>query len=240
MSGEAHKVLPKLGDKRLVLAGKQSYRTRKLTSIVNESLKRSYTRYEKTVDKYAKSYEFKMWQNSMPIKNTMLRIRGTQKYLKRKRQSVLIEDDPDRKFGIYDGVSLDSMKHELEEIHQQAHPRKRRLRKIERLLENGKHDGRLVDYDNAQTYFEMVMRNEASGGFRNFKLHPASARGSSGSMESKLRLPPLIVNRDNSKGDASFERVKCISLPALFYNDRARTFTVESKSKQGVYRPRKD
>ncbi|XP_060068993.1 uncharacterized protein LOC132549094 [Ylistrum balloti] len=244
MSGDVQKVLPKLGDRRLALAGRQSHRNRKLTSIVNEKLKRKYKRYERVVEKDAKSYEYKAWQNTMPIKDTMLRIRGAQKCLKKRRESVFLEEDPEnKKFGIYDGVSLDAMKYEIDQIHRDSHPRERRLRKVERLLESGKHDGRLVDYDDVKISLDAILerpslmrKNETSlalDSFNNY-MRPASAHASpnayslkKGSNEAKLRLPPIVVSRENSNLGAGFDRVKSMSLPTLFGDGRSSTFAYD-------------
>ncbi|OWF46010.1 uncharacterized protein LOC110456296 [Mizuhopecten yessoensis] len=249
MSGDVQKVLPKLGDKRLALAGRQSHRTRKLTSIVNEKLKRKYKTYEKVVDKNAKSFEYKSWQNTMPIKDTMLRIRGAQKCLKKRRESVLLEEDPEnKKFGMYDGISLDTMKYEIDKIHQDAHPRVRRLRKVERLLESGKHDGRLVNYDEIKVSLDAILnrpslmrKNETKFGMEGFNayMRPVSAHSSpntfsfdKGSHKAKLRLPPLVVSRENSNLGAGFDRIKSMSLPTLFSDGRSRTFAFDAKFKR--------
>ncbi|XP_033735877.1 uncharacterized protein LOC117324233 [Pecten maximus] len=247
MSGDVHKVLPKLGDKRLALTGKKSHRIRKLTSIVNEKLKRKYKRYEKVVDKDAKSLEYRSWQNTMPIKDTMLRIRGAQKCLKKRRESVLLEDDPEnKKFGIYDGVSLDAMKYEIDKIHMEAHPRVRRLRKVERLLESGKHDGRLANYDDIKHALDAIIqrpsfmrKNETSltmglNGFHDY-MRPVSAHSSPDdfpvnkrSRDAQLRLPPIVASRENSNLGAGFDRIKSMSLPTLFGDGRANTFSYDA------------
>ncbi|XP_069118081.1 uncharacterized protein [Argopecten irradians] len=248
MSGDVQKVLPKLGDRRLALAGKQSHRSRKLTSIVNEKLKRKYKRYEKAVDKDAKSFEYKSWQNTMPIKDTMLRIRGAQKCLKKRRESVLLEEDPEnKKFGMYDGVSLDAMKYEIDKIQREAHPRVRRLRKVEKLLESGKHDGRIANYDDIKVSLDAILqrpslmrKNETSLalGLNSFSkyMRPISAHSSPEGFtptkvaprEAQLRLPPIVVSRENSNLGAGFDRIKSMSLPTLFSDGRANTFSYDA------------
>ena len=68
--------------------------------------------------------------------------------------------------GVYDGASLDSMRRDVEQIIRERNPRERRLRKVERIKNNGLTDGRILDPEAAMTRFATLL-NRPKGIQRN-------------------------------------------------------------------------
>lgn len=151
--------LPALSDQRLIVLQKQSRRMRKSITILNDKLKSKQQRVERMVDKNKASDEYRRWQNTLPYKNSLVEIRGLQKCLKKRRESSSLEPETTPRNGVYDGISLDSMKGEVDALIQERNPRERRLRKVERFKNDGFRDGRIIDYDASMAKFsEMLSR----------------------------------------------------------------------------------
>ncbi|GFR60267.1 hypothetical protein ElyMa_001818600 [Elysia marginata] len=68
--------------------------------------------------------------------------------------------------GIYDGASLESMRRDVEQIIRERNPRERRLRKVERIKNNGLTDGRILDHEAAMDRFTTLL-NRPKGIQRN-------------------------------------------------------------------------
>ena len=146
--------LPALSDPRLALLQKQSKRIRKGTTILNDRLKAKKDKSNKVVDRHKASESFRSWQRSMPLKHSLAEIRGIQKCLQRRRESSTLDPETTLRNGVYDGVSLDAMKPDVEKIIQDKNPAVRRQRKVER-LKNDKR--RIVDFDSSMAKFSDVM-----------------------------------------------------------------------------------
>lgn len=202
----ADPLIPKLGDPRLRKAGKQSQRTRKMTQIVNQQMKTRTNVYSKSIDKNSKSYEYRMSQKGVPFKQESLQLRSTLKTLKHIRQGTIIGDESNP-FGVYGGVSLDSLRYEIDNVMKDAHPRTRRLKKVERMLSNGRSDGRLMDYKDAKKQLEMIIKRPSfpKKGEREMTLEllrPSSAGPTpeyNKREKTTLRLPPINISRENTR-----------------------------------------
>ena len=68
--------------------------------------------------------------------------------------------------GIYDGATIDSMRRDVEQIIRDRNPRERRLRKVERIKNNGLTDGRILDPEAAMSRFTTLL-NRPKGLQRN-------------------------------------------------------------------------
>ncbi|RUS83632.1 hypothetical protein EGW08_008600 [Elysia chlorotica] len=68
--------------------------------------------------------------------------------------------------GVYDGATLDSMRRDVEQIIRERNPRERRLRKVERIKNNGLYDGRILDHEAAMSRFATLL-NRPKGLQRN-------------------------------------------------------------------------
>ncbi|XP_005100993.1 uncharacterized protein LOC101845934 [Aplysia californica] len=149
--------LPALSDPRLTSLQKQSKRIRKGTTILNDKLRAQRDISNKVVDKNKASDGYRSWQKSMPYKHSLAEIRGIQKCLKKRRESATLDPEMTPRNGIYDGLSLDSMRLEVDKVIQEKNPRERRLRKVERIKNNGYRDGRIVDYNYSMAKFSDVL-----------------------------------------------------------------------------------
>ena len=186
--------LPTLQDKRLSYISRVTRRNRKMASIFNDTLTRKNIIYEKSINREKQNYDFRSWQRAKPFRESLLHVRSTQKCLEKHKLCDCFKDSPEFNYGMYGGLRLRALKYEIEETIRQAHPRARRNREVNRLLSNGKEDGRLVNYDKVQkTLDDIVTRN-----YRSVFGLTWNPTGYFKECNSELRLPPITASRENT------------------------------------------
>ncbi|XP_061194232.1 uncharacterized protein LOC133202428 [Saccostrea echinata] len=202
---------PKLQDKRLSLIGKQTHRLRKTTSINNDKLKNKCITYGKAVDKDKRSYDYKMWQKSMPHKQFYIHSKGTQKCLKRIRDQVPDLDDESSLYGVYGGVSLRDLQPQIDTIIREQHPKVRRIKKTEKLLTDGKTDGRILGNKEARGMLEAILNRPSFPPRRERGMtlyirarRPSTVDTNEITSAGALRLPPIAVSRENTRSGLVF------------------------------------
>lgn len=235
---------PTLQDKRLTLVRNQAGRTRKLTNMFNTKLKNKYNHYDRTLEKTRKTYDFKSWQRTIPLKHSLTHIKGTQKFLRKCREQTFIENDEDRTYGIYDGVSLRDMQPEIESIIADSHPAARRMKKSNKLLDDGRRDGRIVDMNAARNSLIAILNRPSYPPKSETMLgldsetpspNPSTRPISVNSTPDPISrtgigiLPPIQVTRENTKG-AIFRRMRSDTLPSILPTaKKSNTFSFERK-----------
>jgi len=236
--------LPTLQDKRLTFVRNQVGRTRKLTNMFNTKLKNKYNHYDRTMTKSKKTHDFKTWQRTIPLKHSLTHIKGTQKFLKKCREQTFIEDDEDRIYGTYDGVSLREMQPQIESMIADAHPAARRLKKVNKLLDDGKRDGRILDMNAARNSLiailnrpsyppksETMLGLDSESSSPNPSIRPISVNSTPDPISRRGigALPPIQVTRENTKRTI-FRRMRSDTLPNILPTaKRANTFSFEPK-----------
>ncbi|KAK3094112.1 hypothetical protein FSP39_024256 [Pinctada imbricata] len=219
-------VFPKMQDRRLSLIGKQLNRVRKTTSITNDKLKDRCSRYGKAMDRDKKSYQYKIWQKRQPLQRNFVHARGTMKCLKKHRDMTLVEDDPAKPYGMYGGMSLKDLHTEIECVIRDSHPRVRRIRRADKLLTDGRHDGRILGNREAREQLEIILNRPVFPKKRERGLYPPFRPCSVDSNEltsaSGLRLPPIQVSRENTR-----DRLLGRPMSKRMYGGRASTFAFE-------------
>lgn len=224
---------PKLQDKRLSLIGKQTHRLRKTTSINNDKLKDRCSTYGKAIDRDKRSYDYKMWQKTMPHKQYYIHTKGTQRCLKRIRDKVPDLDDESGMYGVYGGTSLKDLQPQIDTIIKNQHPRVRRLRKTEKLLSDGKTDGRIMNIKESRGMLEAIINRPSFPPRRErgmtlyFKTRrPSTVDTNDITSAGALRLPPLAVSRENTKSGMMF-RPKSKSVAFKGLPKRSTTFALD-------------
>ncbi|XP_076442981.1 uncharacterized protein LOC143281617 [Babylonia areolata] len=149
--------LPNLNNRRLSILQKQLNSNRKSITIVNDKLKESLERLEKSVDKRKQSDSFRSWQKTVPMKHSLVEKNALKKCLHKRRQSSTLDPELTPRNGVYDGASLDSFKPEVDQLIQEKAPSQRRLRKVEKLKAKGYQDGKLVDYHDTLSKLQNVL-----------------------------------------------------------------------------------
>ncbi|KAL8589853.1 hypothetical protein ACOMHN_020856 [Nucella lapillus] len=165
--------LPNLNNRRLSVMQKQLNCRRKSITIVNDKLKESLGRLEKSVDKQKQSDSFRSWQKTVPFKHSLVEKKALKRCLQKRRESSTLEPERTPRNGVYDGATIDSMKHEVDEVIQEKAPRQRRLKKVEKLKAQGYQDGKLVDYHDTLSKLKHVLsRPKAQAPRAPFGLSP--------------------------------------------------------------------
>jgi hypothetical protein len=216
--GDAAQNLPTLQDKRLTYMSKVTRRSRKLTQISNDTLARNTSVYTKCVNREKQSYDFRSWQRSKPFRDSLIQARSTQKCLKKHKLCDCFVNSPKFNYGMYGGIQLRNLRHEIEETIKQAHPRMRRLREVKKLLDDGRKDGRLVNYDKVKKTLDEILNRSYQTSVFGLTWSPTGYDFDDGN--SRIRLPPISVSRENTK---EFLRPKSKSVMERRY----KTFTLE-------------
>lgn len=226
-------VFPKLQDKRLALIGKKTHRLRKTTSINNDKLKDKCSTYGRAIDRDKRSYDYEMWQKSMPHKQYYIHTKGTQKCLKRIRDQVPDLDDESSPYGVYGGVSLRDLQPQIDTVIKEQHPKVRRLKKTERLLSEGKTDGRIMNIKESRGMLEAIINRPSFPPRRErgmtlyFKTRrPSTVNTNEITSAGALRLPPLAVSRENTKSGMLF-RAKSKTVAIKEPPRRSTTFALD-------------
>lgn len=176
---------------------KKSKRTRKMSQISNDALSRKNDVYTKVVNREMQTLNFRTWLRERPFKESLLNVRGTQKCLKKHKLCDCFIDSPEYNYGMYGGIPLRSLRHEIEETIRLAHPRQRRRREVKKLLEDGKEDGRLVNYDKVQETLDEIINRNYKHTLFGLTWSPTGfdiSRESTG-----LKLPPIQMSREKSR-----------------------------------------
>lgn len=167
-----------------------------MTQIFNDALNRKNEVYAKVVNREKQNLNFRTWLRERPFKESLLQVRSTQKCLKKHKLCDCFVDSPEYNHGMYGGIPLRALRHEIEETIKLAHPRQRRRREVKRLLEDGKEDGRLVNYDKVQETLDKILTRNYNTVF-DLTWSPTGfdfSRESTG-----LRLPPIQMSREKSR-----------------------------------------
>lgn len=226
-------VFPKLQDKRLSLIGKQIHRMRKTTSINNDKLKCKCNTYGKAIDKDKRSYDYKMWQKTVHHKQFYTHTKGTQRCLKRIRDQVPDLDDESCPFGVYGGVSLRDLQPQINTMIKDHHPKVRRLKRTEKLLSDGKQDGRIMDHREARGMLETIINRPSFPPRRERGMtvyirtrRPSTVDTNEITSAGAIRLPPITVSRENTRSGFMF-RPKTKSVAYRDRPKRATTFALD-------------
>lgn len=138
-----------MDERRLVLVRRQADRNRKSVCVLNDIERSKYDTYQHTLHKERGELSFKLFQSIQPVKMLLARQRSLKKCLEM-RQKVADSNHAALKiFGRYDGLSLDDMRHDVDDYICANHPRLLRLRHVQRLLSGGKRNGALLDKNTA-------------------------------------------------------------------------------------------
>ena len=215
-------------DRRLSLIGKQLNRVRKTTSITNDKLKDRCNRYGRAMDKDKRSYQYKIWQKKQPLQRNFVNCRGAMKCLKKHRETVLFEEDMVHPYGIYGGLSLKDLQGEIECVIRDAHPKVRRVKRADKLLTDGRHDGRIIGNREAREQLEIILKRPSFPARREMGLYPPrpfSVGTNELTSASGLRLPPIQVSRENTK-----DRLLGRPRSKMLFGSRSTTFAFEPRT----------
>lgn len=189
--------LPTLQDKRLTYMSKITRRTRKLTQIENDMLSRKNDVYSKCLGKEKQNLNYRTWQRAKPFRESLLQARSIQKCMKKHKICDCFINSPEYNYGMYGGLRLRSLRHEIEQTIKEAHPKIRRQRNVQKLLADGKEDGRLVDYDKVQKTLDNIINRQYQTNLFGLTWSPTGYdfKGNN----TGLRLPPLKMSREKSR-----------------------------------------
>lgn len=138
-------VLPQLTEIRLVALTKQLSRNRKQLYLTQGNNLADFRHYEHYVDREQKLSLDRHRYISTPFNKSLNHIKGVQKCLKRRKSETFLEYGPAHKFGIYNGLSVKSLKGEIEKILTENNYQHVKMRKTKQLLADGKADGRVMN-----------------------------------------------------------------------------------------------
>lgn len=150
-------VLPDMDEPRLKTLGKQLNRNRKSSLINTGKDKQDLDVYVKSLNKEKKSLNGKYYVRGLRLKKSLANVRGTQKVLKSRREQSFWEDSDEYPYGVYEGESLESYRRQIDHVIQEKHPKKRRMRKVEKHLESGRNTGKILDNDLVKDQFNEIM-----------------------------------------------------------------------------------
>ena len=138
-------VLPQLTEIRLVALTKQLSRNRKQLYLTQGNCMTDLRHYDNYVAREQKLSLDRHTYISTPFKKSLDHIRGVQQCLKRRKSETTIDHGPVHKFGIYNGLSVKSLKGEIEKMLKENDYQHVKMRKAKRLLADGKADGRVMN-----------------------------------------------------------------------------------------------
>ena len=138
-------VLPQLTEIRLVALTKQLSRNRKQLYLTQGNNVADLHHYGHYVDREQKLSLDRHRHVSAPFNKSLSHIKGVQQCLKRRKSETLLEHGPVHKFGIYNGLSVKSLKGEIEKILKENDYQHVKMRKAKQLLADGKADGRVMN-----------------------------------------------------------------------------------------------
>ncbi|XP_064616699.1 uncharacterized protein LOC135480717 [Liolophura sinensis] len=138
-----------MDERRLVLVRRQADRNRKSVCVLNDIERSKYDAYQHTLHKERGELSFKFFQSIQPVKLLLARQRSLKKCLEMRQQAANSKHATLEIFGRYGGLSLDDMRHEVDDYICDNHPRLLRLRHVQRLLSGGKRNGALLDKNTA-------------------------------------------------------------------------------------------
>ena len=181
---------------------------RKHMSNINDQVRTRYQRVQKMVDKDLALDVIRCNRLIAPYKRSLVEIRGLQKCLKDKASCVGLERDANL-MGKYGGITLCSLKKEVERLIADGHPRLRRIRRIEKLLHDGKEDGRLLNNDEVRSRVEALGQRSSelipdldeedkdnNDGLVYTKMHGSPDLMKTKRLSSRLVLPPIGINKN--------------------------------------------
>ncbi|KAL8590341.1 hypothetical protein ACOMHN_006457 [Nucella lapillus] len=184
--------LPNMGKERLTFLQRQVQCTTKATAILNDKLKDSLDRVERSVDRQKQSEEFRCWQQAAPMKTSLKEKQALSKCLRHRRLSFSNAERQSSRLtqnGAYDGAPLQSMKAEVNQILSEMTPAYRRMKKLEQFKSLGYRDGQLVRYEDSLHKFQDVL-NRLSG--RRPAKHHQDITALSQAYGLSPRRPPLL------------------------------------------------
>ena len=138
-------VLPQLTEIRLVALTKQLSRNRKQLYLTQGNNLADLHHYEHFVAREQKLSLDRHRYISAPFNKSLNHIKGVQQCLKRRKSETFLEHGPTHKFGIYNGLSVKSLKGEIEKIFKENDYQHVKMRKAKQLLADGRADGRVMN-----------------------------------------------------------------------------------------------
>lgn len=113
--------------------------------------------YGKVIDRDKWSYDYKMWQKIMFYKQYYIYIKGIQRCLKWIWDQVLDLDDESGMYGVYGGIFFRDLQLQIDIIIKNQYFRVCCLRKIEKLLFDGKMDGWIMNIKELRGMLEVII-----------------------------------------------------------------------------------
>ncbi len=165
-----------------------SIRKRKKATILNDQAMDKYHRSSKVIDKERQLTDIQYQKNVEPLKKNLVDLRGTSVCLQQMRECLESTASPDDlRYGLYEGKTLRELKPTMNKLLQDNHPRIRKAQQLDRLLQNGEKDGRLVNsYKVMQKFSELLDKP-----FQPFPLRPKSYLTKRTKSQGKLQLPDI-------------------------------------------------
>lgn len=177
-------MLPKLQDEKLLHVGQNAKRIRKLALMYNNNANENLKKYDNEMDKEKRTTAQKMNREKLPVVKKLIRARGMQRCLAKRRKEASEKTEQTNTLGKYKGLPLTALRYEIESSIRDSNPRLKRLRKTQKLLTQGRSDGRLINSILVSAKFsEMINRP-----FSDFKSKLSDSESSS----SKTDLPVKV------------------------------------------------
>ena len=151
-------VLPQLTEIRLVALTKQLSRNRKQLYLTQGNNVTDLHHYEHYVDREQKLSLDRYRHVSAPFNKSLSHIKGIQQCLKRRKSETLLEHGPVHKFGIYNGLSVKSLKGEIEKLLKENDYHHVKMRKAKQLLADGRADGRVMNIKMSVPMLDAILK----------------------------------------------------------------------------------
>ena len=218
-------ILPQLTEIRLEALTKQLSRNRKQLYLTQGNIQTDLYHYENYVDREQKLSTDRHTYISTPFKKSLNHIRGVQQCLKRRKSETIIDYGPIHNFGIYNGLSVKSLKGEIDKMLKENDYQHVKMRKAKKLLADGKADGRVMNIKMCVPMLDAILKRPSMPQRREKALwfeEPDSEEQEEAETEEKrhktsFHLPPVTATRLFSPSKTKRERG---SVPAF---ERSKT-----------------
>ena len=195
-------VLPQLSELRLISLTKQLSRNRKQLYLTQGNLKTELKVTKRHIEREHKLADDRHAYVSAPFRKSLSHVKGVQKCLLRRKTEMTIEKSNDS-FGDYGGLSVKSLKNEIDRIMKDNDYQHVKMRYCRRILQEGRADGRIMNVNLSIPLLETILsrpsmprRRERALGFESpEEQSPEPTSVVVRQPRTNFRLPPVTATR---------------------------------------------